>query len=176
MIILPKILSSLCSLIIDETRIPRGWGEGRPISDPGLGARSREAVATRKLGGCEASCERRRDACSTHQCFKCIQFKVCQWNCPVAIPFRNQILKLICHDMSVWSYRVRCAVKMKWTSNIKQWSFITPCIFWTFKQKGPSLLRKVKLHMEPWQHWLWKKDQWELCHNLIQQILVHLTM
>lgn len=36
-------------------------------------------------------------------------------------------------------------------------------IFLTFKQKGPSLLRKVKLHMEPWQHWLWKKKINENC-------------
>ncbi len=76
MIILPNILSSL---IIDETL--KFLGSGGEKADPyifcrfsmGGGAWSREAVAARKLGGCEASCERRRDACSAHQCFKCIE-------------------------------------------------------------------------------------------------------
>ena len=75
----------------------------------------------------------------------------------------NQIPKLICHDM----FDQGKGVKMKWTIKHQAMIIYHPCIFLTFKQKGPSLLRKVKLHMEPWQHWLWKKDQWKLWHTVI---------
>lgn len=117
---------------------PTRWGEGRP-ADPsifvyfeGPGARSREAVATRKLGGCEASCERRRDACSTHQCFKCIQ----GMSMIALLQFqRNQIAKLIFRY--VWS-RVRC--EMKW--NIKQSPLITPVFSWHSSRKVQACYAK----------------------------------
>lgn len=151
-----------------DTHIPRGGEKAFPHQWPiGLGARSREAVATRKLGGCEASCERRRDACSTHQCFKCIQFKVCRYVNGIALlQFQRK------SDSKVDMTRYVCLILLGkvWRWNEHQTSsndHLSRPYFLDLQAERSELATQSEIaHGALAALALEKKDQWKLCHNL----------